>query len=82
MTQNEKKTKNANECFCTKSQKKTEMEIFAFCVITFEPLQNDYLNLNFVKDDHTYGQKLARNGCKMSINESVLFLNRVYVFHM
>ena len=27
------KHKKANECFCTKSQK-TEMEIFAFCIIT------------------------------------------------
>ena len=31
--------KNAkNICFCTKSQKKREMEIFTFCVITFEPI--------------------------------------------
>ena len=31
-----KHAKNVNECFCTKSQK-MEMEIFAFCIITFEP---------------------------------------------
>ena len=32
-----KKAKDANVCFCKKWQKK-EMEIFAFCVITFEPI--------------------------------------------
>ena len=44
---------------------------FAFCVITFEPIevqtcsppQNDRLNLSFVKN----GRKLARNGQKMAI---------------
>ena len=61
-----KKAKNAkdeNVCFCTKSQKK--MEIFAFCVITFEPSlyktcqapQNDCQSLSFVKVVHTYGKK-------------------------
>ena len=38
--------------------KKTKMEIFAFCVLTFEPIriqtsqapQNDRLHLSFVKD--------------------------------
>ena len=40
MTQNEKKRKKKkrNERLCTKLQK-TEMEIFAFCVITFEPIR-------------------------------------------
>ena len=33
-----KNARNANECFCTKSQK-SEMEIFALCVITFEPIR-------------------------------------------
>ena len=28
--------KNQNELFVTKLQKKNEMEIFAFCVITFK----------------------------------------------
>ena len=40
-------------------------EIFAFCVITFEPIrfqtylvhQNDNLNLIFVKDKYTVGRK-------------------------
>ena len=51
------------------------MEIFAFCVISFEPIkfqthqapQNDRLNLNFVKDAHTYGEKMVRNGHKTVI---------------
>ena len=51
--------------------KKIEKKIFAFCVITFEPImintcsapQNDRLNLSFVKDSG----KLARNGQKMAI---------------
>ena len=50
--------------------KKEEMEIFAYCVITFEPIisktfqapQNDRQNLSFVKDEHTYGKKVARKG--------------------
>ena len=41
---------------------------FAFCVITFEPIevhthsapQNDHLNLSFVKDIYIDGEKLAR----------------------
>ena len=67
---NAKNTKDANVCFCTKSQKKKEMEIFTFCVIIFEPIisktckapQNDRQNLSVVKDEHTYGKKMARNG--------------------
>jgi hypothetical protein len=50
--------------------KKKEMEIFAYCVITFEPIisktcqapQYDRQNLSFVKDAHTYGKKVARKG--------------------
>ena len=46
------------------------MEIIAFCVITFEPIevqthsapQNDHLNLRFVNDTYVDGGKLARNG--------------------
>jgi hypothetical protein len=46
------------------------MEIFAFCIITFEPIisktfkapQNDRRNLSSVKDEHTYGKKMARKG--------------------
>ena len=65
----EKNEKDENICFCTKSQKK-EMEVFAFCVITFKPIlkvrpqapQNDRQNLSFVKDEHTYGKKMARKG--------------------
>ena len=59
-----------------------EMEIFAFCVISFQPIriqihyecENDHLNLSFVKD----GKKVDRNGCKMAIYESVLFRIRLY----
>ena len=47
------------------NRKKKEMEIFAFCVITFKPIisktcyapQNDHQNLSLVKDEHTYGKK-------------------------
>ena len=66
---NAKKAKDANVCFCKKWQKK-EMKIFAYCVLTFEPIiskicqapQNDRQNLSFVKDEHTYGKKVARKG--------------------
>ena len=61
--------KNQNELFVTKLQKKNEMEIFAFCVITFKiqtrlAPQNDSLNLSFVTDENTVGEKTARNGPK------------------
>ena len=67
---NIKDKKDANICFCTELQKKKEMEIFAFCVTTFQPIirktcwapQNDRQNLSFVKDDHTHGKKMARKG--------------------
>ena len=35
---NAKKAKDANVCFCKKRPKKKEMEIFAYCVTTFEPI--------------------------------------------
>ena len=58
--------------FFTKLKK---MEIFAFCVITFEPIklqthsapQNGRLNFSFVKDVHVVGEKVARMGRKMAI---------------
>jgi hypothetical protein len=51
--------------------------IFAFCVITSEPIevqtrsapQNDRLNISFVKDIYVDGRKLARNGRKTAIRE-------------
>ena len=51
-------------------KKKMEMEIFAFYILTFEPIisktcsapQNDCHNLSFVKDEHTYGKKIVRKG--------------------
>ena len=82
MVQNAKETKNAKNIndFFLQNRKKTEMEIFAFCTIAFEPIeiwtcyahQNDRLNLSFVKVTSMVGQKMARNGCKTSIYESVL----------
>jgi hypothetical protein len=53
------------------------MEIFAFCVKTFEPIisktcqapQNDRQNISFVKDEQTYGKKMARRGCTKVIYE-------------
>ena len=61
----------------------TQMKIFAFCVITFEPIevqtrltpQNDRLKLSFVKDVNVIGKKMARNGCTTAIYQSVL--NRI-----
>ena len=59
------------------NHKKTKMEICAFCALTFEPIeiynheapQNDHLNLSFVKDEVTYGKKVARKGRKTVISE-------------
>ena len=50
--------------WCIKFATGVEMEIFAVCVITFEPikiltcssLQNDRLNLSFVKDIKVIGK--------------------------
>ena len=55
------------------NRKKTEMEIFVFWVITFEPIkiqthqgpQNDRLNLSFVKKELYVGEKVARKGKTM-----------------
>jgi hypothetical protein len=59
------------ERFLPKNQH-TQMEIFLFCVITFEQFkiqtysvpQNDHLNLSFVKYIKVAGKKKARNGHK------------------
>ena len=55
--------------FFLQNHKKTEMEAFAFHVITFEPLniqthqvpQNDHLNLSFVPVDLMVGEKMEKN---------------------
>ena len=60
--------------FFLQNHKKTEMEAFAFHVITFEPLniqthqvpQNDHLNFSFVPVDLMVGKKMAKNGKKIS----------------
>ena len=52
------------------------MEIFAFCVITFQPIinktclapQNDRQNLSFVKATNVVGEKMAGNTCKIAIS--------------
>jgi hypothetical protein len=62
------------------TNQKTEMEIFAFCTITFEPIeiwtceapQNDCLNFSFVKDTRMVGKKKTGNDRKTAIYESVL----------
>ena len=74
MTQNAK-TQKTQMCVFVQNYKKTEMEIFAFCVIIHEPIkiqacpvpQNDRLNLLFMEDIHTGFKKGARNGCKIPI---------------
>ena len=69
-TKTQKKQKMETSVFVKNGKKKKEMEIFAFCVITFEPIisktcqapQNDRQNLSFVKDEYAYGKKVARKG--------------------
>ena len=69
------------------NRKKWKMEIFAFCIITFEPIeiqnhyapQNNRLNLSFVNDEYTDAKQMARNGRKTVIYESVSFRIRVYL---
>ena len=64
------------------------MEIFAFCVIPFEPIkiqtcsspQNDRLTLSFVKDINVCSwQKIARNGRKIAICNSPFLCIRIYL---
>ena len=72
--------------WCIKFATGVEMEIFAVCVITFEPIkiqtcsspQNDSLNLSFVKDIKVIGKKLSRYGHKMKgeIKSLVNFVNK------
>ena len=53
-----------------KKRKWKFLHFATFEAINFEPIkilthqasQNDRLNLSFVKDEDTYGKKLARNG--------------------
>ena len=63
MTKNTKmqKMQKRKTSVFVQNHKEKEMEIFAFCVITFEPSlnktcltpQNDRQNLSFVEDKHT-----------------------------
>ena len=64
-----------------KNRKQREMEMFVFYVITFEPIkiqtystiQNDRLNLSFVKDRHIVVEKVARYGRKLAIDQLLFF---------
>ena len=66
MTQTAKKSKTQKTqlSIFLQNRKKTKMEIFGFCAITFEPVkietclatQNDCLNLSFVKDIYVVGK--------------------------
>ena len=77
MTQN---AKNAND-FILQNHKKWEMEMFAFCVINFEPIkiqtcsvpQNDHLNLSFVKDIHVVGKTRPEMVVKRPFNTLLRF---------
>ena len=67
--------------FLLQNCKETKMEISAFFVITFEPIKiqtYDHLNLNFVKDENTVDEKMARNGPKWPFILSDSFPIRVY----
>ena len=73
--------------WCIKFATGVEMEIFAVCVITFEPikiqtcssLQNDLLNLSFVKDVEVVVKETARNGRKTDFCQSQSLVNSLYV---
>ena len=66
-----------------KNGKKKEMEIFAYCVITYEPIisktcqapQNDHQNFSFVKDEHTYGRRKAKKVVQRSFIKGHSFRN-------
>ena len=73
-------------CYFFAIQPSLEMEIFAFCVITFEPNkiqtiqapQNDRLNLSFVKDNLLVGKKWPVMVVKWPFILSDSFLISVY----
>ena len=60
---------------CRKVVTYADFDSWAFCVITFEPIevqtcsapQNDRLNFSFVKDIYVDGGKVTRNGRKTAI---------------
>ena len=67
--------------------------LFAFCVITFEPImiqtcsapQKERHNFSFVKDTYVDGKKFARNGRKMATYFATSFLphyRRVLFSHL
>ena len=78
--------KNKKKEYLLQNCKKSEMEIFAFLTIDFEPNeictcytpQNYCLNLSFVKVICMVGHKMAKNGGKIAIYESVL--NRISLY--
>ena len=86
MTKNTKMQQTKISVF-VQNRKKKEMEIFVFCVITFEPIlsktclapQNDRQSLSFVKDEHTYGEKKARKVVQRSFVKGHSFRNSLYV---
>ena len=56
-------------------------------VIGFDPIkiqtslapQNDCQNLSFVKDEHAYGEKMARKGCTRSFIKGHSFPIGLYI---
>ena len=66
-----------------------KMKIFAFWVITFEPIkiqtrsgpQKDNLNLSFVKDSYVIDKKTVKHGHKMAIFNSPFLCIRVYTVY-
>ena len=83
----EKRAKNTTQIRAfLQNCKNPKMEIFSFCVITFEPIkiqtrsapQNGCLNLSFVKYIYVIGKKLTKNGCKMAICQSQILMISLY----
>ena len=76
--------KTQKSFFVQNCKRKIEMEIFVFCEIAFEPIitrtcqapQNDLQNLSFVKDEHSYGEKMARKSRTKVIHKVSFIVNR------
>ena len=72
--------------FFLQNRKKGKTEIFAFCVITFEPIkiqsyflpQSDYLNRSYVKYIHVAGEKIPKNCLKVALYHSQILGNNLY----
>ena len=67
------KTQKMQTSVFVHDHEKREMEIFVLCVIYISFVKD-------VKDEHTYGKKMARKFCQRSFIKGHSFRNSLYVY--